>query len=133
MPRLSCWFLRSAFIHLLLGFTLGSLILFHKGISLHPMVWGLLPAHIELVLFGWIIQLIMGVGFWIFPRFRRARGNETLAWLAFGLLNLGLWLIVLNSLFNLYSPIIFWGRLAEVGGIVAFARHAWPRIKRPGV
>ena len=132
MPRLSCWFIRSSFISLILGFTFGSLILFQKGIPFNPQVWRFLPAHIDLVLFGWTIQLIMGVGFWIFPRFGRKRGNEKLAWLAFGLLNFGLWLIVLNSIFNVSNPLNFWGRLAELAGIAAFVTHAWPRIKRPG-
>lgn len=132
MPRLSCWFLRSAFIHLILGFTFGSLILIQKGIPFNPKIWVLLPAHIELVLFGWTVQLIMGVGFWIFPRFRRKRGNERFAWFAFGLINLGLWLTVLNSIFIGSTLITFGGRLAELAGITAFVLHAWPRIKPPG-
>lgn len=31
MPRLSTWFIRSALSHLVLGFTFGGLLLFHKG------------------------------------------------------------------------------------------------------
>jgi len=132
MPRLSRWFVRSAFIYLIIGFTFGGLILIQKGIPFNAKVWRLLPAHIELVLFGWTIQLIMGVGFWIFPRFRRKRGNETLGWIAYGLFNIGIWLSVLTSIFHLYGPLIFGGRLAELAGIAAFVMHAWPRIKRPG-
>ncbi len=127
MPRLSCWFIRAALIYLLLGFTLGSLLLFHKGVPLHPLLWRLLPAHIEFLLFGWMALLIMGVGFWIFPRFWRSRGNVKLAWLAFVLLNIGLWLVVLGS-----GWIFLLGRLAEIAAVVAFALHAWPRLKPPG-
>jgi len=132
MPRLSCWFIRSALLYFALGFTLGGLILFHKGVPLHPLLWQLLPAHIEFLLFGWTVQLVMGVGFWIFPRFRRSRGNEKLAWLAFGLLNLGAWLVGLGPFVSAFAVIPLLGRLAETGAIIAFTVHAWPRIKPPG-
>lgn len=133
MPRLSCWFIRAAFLHLILGFTSGGLLLFHKGVPLYPALWRLLPAHIEFLLFGWTVQLVMGVGFWIFPRFWRSRGNEKPAWLAFGLLNLGVSLVALTPLFSLPLLISLLGRLAEVGAAIAFAWHAWPRLKPPGV
>lgn len=132
MPRLSCWFIRSALLHLLLGFSLGSLILFHKGIPLHPAVWRLLPAHVEFLLFGWTVQLAMGVGFWIFPRFWRSRGNEKPAWLAFGLLNLGVWLAGVGPVLGAPAWLPLVGRLAEAGAALAFAIHTWPRLKPPG-
>ena len=132
MPRLSCWFIRSALLHLALGFTLGGLILLHKGIPLHPFLWRLLPAHIEFLLFGWTLQLVMGVGFWIFPRFRRSRGNEKPAWFAFGLLNIGVWLAGLGPTLAAPAFILLLGRLAEAGAVVAYAAHVWPRLKLPG-
>lgn len=132
MPRLSCWFIRAALLHLALGVTFGSLILFHKGMPVFPLVWRLLPAHIEFLLFGWIVQLIMGVGFWIFPRFWRSRGDERPAWVAFGLLNFGVWLAALGPLLGAPAVIIVVARLAEVAAAVAFVLHAWPRIKPPG-
>lgn len=133
MPRLSCWFIRAALLHLFLGFTFGGLLLFHKGVPLYPALWRFLPAHIEFLFFGWTVQLVMGIGFWIFPRFRRSRGNEKLAWLAFGLLNLGVGLVALATLFTLPPLVSFLGRLAEAGAAIAFAWHAWPRLKPPGV
>jgi hypothetical protein len=92
----------------------------------------LLPAHIEFLLFGWTVQLVMGVGFWIFPRFRRSRGDERPAWLAFGLLNLGVLLIGLGPLLGAPPAVSLIGRLAEVGAVGAFVLHSWPRIKPPG-
>ena len=137
MPRLSCWFIRAALLYLAVGVTMGGLILFHKGIPFYPYIWRLLPAHIEFLLFGWIVQLAMGVGFWIFPRFRRSRGHEKLAWLAFGLLNLGIWLAGVGPVLGASTlagvPLaLLLGRLAEGGAAIAFAAHAWPRIKPPG-
>jgi hypothetical protein len=42
VPRLSCWYVRAFLLYLEVGFTLGTLVLIHKGISLHPMLWRLL-------------------------------------------------------------------------------------------
>jgi len=133
MPRLSSWFVRASFIYLILGFTLGSLLLLHKGLPLHPATWRLLPAHVEFLLLGWTAQLAMGVGFWIFPRFWRSRGDERPAWLAFWLLNAGVWLVAARSMPGVPPLAPFLGRLAEVGAVFSFVLHTWPRIKPPGV
>jgi heme/copper-type cytochrome/quinol oxidase subunit 1 len=131
MPLLSRLFIRAALLYLALGFTLGALLLFHKGISLHPLMWRLLPAHIECLLFGWTVQLAMGVMFWIFPRLGggTSRGNERAAWIAFALLNAGVWLVIAPSWFDLPSWFSFSGRVLEAGAVLSFALHAWPRIK----
>jgi hypothetical protein len=130
MPRLSGWFIRAALIHLALGFTIGALMLANKGVRLHPAMLRLLPLHIEFLLMGWTMQLALGVAFWILPRFLvgRPRGNERIAWLAFGLLNSGVWLVALGSLLAAPAAFVLAGRLAEVGAAVAFGVHLWPRI-----
>lgn len=132
MPRLSCWFIRASLLYLVLGFTFGGLLLIQKGLPLHPALWSLLPAHIEFLLFGWTVQLGMGVGFWIFPRFLGSRGNEKPAWLALGLLNLGVWMVALGPIPGVPDLAPSLGRLAEAGAALAFALHAWPRIKPAG-
>ncbi len=130
MPRLSIWFIRSGLIYLTLGFTLGALMLANKGIPFSPLIWRLLPAHIEFLLIGWVVQLIFGAAFWILPRFSREpkRGNVPLAWLSFILINLGIWASILLPAW----PSIL-GRSLEVLGALAFAAHAWPRVRPLGV
>jgi hypothetical protein len=127
--------LRAALVYLGVGFTFGGLLLFHKGVPLHPILWSLLPAHIEFLLIGWIVQLIMGMAFWILPRFSRGsrRGNVPLAWLAFVLINLGIWLAGLGPAFSSSALLPTLGRAAELTGAAAFALHAWPRVKAAGV
>ena len=131
MPRLTVWYLRSALLSLGIGFTLGALMLVNKGIPFSPFMRNLLPAHIEFLLFGWIVQLIMGVGFWILPRFLHEpkRGNVALAWLAFGLANIGVWLSGLGPLLVKSAWISPAGLLAEALGALAFVLHAWRRVK----
>ena len=130
MPPLTTWYTRSALLHLLLGFTFGALMLANKGIPFNPLLWRLRAAHIELLLLGWLVQLVLGVAYWIVPRFwvQPPRGNRFGAYLAFGLLNLGVWLVALQTLFGLPSLLAFLGRLAEAGAAVAFASHIWPRV-----
>lgn len=135
MPRLSQWIIRTAFIYLLLGFTVGALLLWHKGVPLHPALWGWLPAHIEFLLIGWIVQLTMGVGFWILPRYwqKDRRGKEGYVQIAFVLLNVGIWLVVAYSAFQASRMFLLAGRGAEIGAAVFFALHAWGRtLSREG-
>jgi hypothetical protein len=130
MPRLSQWIIRTAFVYLLLGFTVGALLLTHKGIPLHPALWAWLPAHIEFLLMGWIVQLTLGVAFWILPRYWQPprRPKEIYAKIAFVLLNLGIWLVVAGTTFRAGRWVSFAGRAAEIGAVVFFALHAWKRV-----
>lgn len=100
MPRFSVWGIRLALLHFLLGITFGAILLVNKAIPLHPSLWALLPLHIDFLLMGWIVQLVFGVAYWIFPRFRGEpkRGDPRLAWAALALLNLGVWLLAAASL-----------------------------------
>lgn len=129
MPRLSVWAIRIALLYLVLGFTIGALMLWHKGLPLHPVLWRLLPAHIEFLLFGWTVQLALGIAYWILPRFQSVRGNPVLVWLAIGLLNLGVWLVSVAPFMAAPGTASLYGRSAEIAAAVTFALHAWPRIK----
>jgi len=134
LPRLTVFTLKAGMIYLILGFTLGSLLLFHKGIPLHPILWSLLPAHINFLFFGWMVQLIMGMAFWIFPRFAQApkRGNFKIAWLAVILLNSGIWLIVLSPYFRITTWFVLSGRFALLGSAIVFSYYVWARVKSWG-
>jgi hypothetical protein len=134
MPRLSVWMIRAALVYLGVGFSLGGLLLFNKGIPLSPLVWRLLPAHIDFLLFGWIVQLVMGMAFWILPRFSHMprRGNVPLIWLAGILLNLGIWLVVFGPLVAPQYLAAISGRACEALSAAVFAVHAWPRVKAAG-
>lgn len=129
MPRVSAWFIRASLCHLVAGFAIGALLLASKGLSLATGVWTLRAVHIEMLLVGWIIQLVMGVAVWIFPRvgLRRAPQRSVVsAWVAFTLLNSGVLLVSLGpSLFAV-------GRLLEVAAAASFATHLWGRVA-PGL
>ncbi len=127
MPRLTVWALRGALASLLVGFSLGMLMLANKGVPFWVGAWSLLPAHIELLLVGWLAQLALGVAYWILPRFSGgSRGNTTLAAAAVALLNLGVWLVAFQGLLG---ALLLAGRICEALAGVLFALHAWGRIR----
>lgn len=131
MPRLSVWFVRASLLYLLAGVTFGALLLANKGIAYYPPIWNLFPIHIEFLLVGWLVQLALGVAFWILPRFSRGapRGDERWIRGAFLFLNLGILLTVLQSK---SSYALMSGRLLEVGGILIYLIGTWRRVKPHG-
>ena len=134
MHRLTVWMVRAALVHLGLSFTVGGLILFHKGIPLGGSVWRLWPLHVESALTGWVIQLAMGMAVWILPRWRQAPryGNTRLGWIAFVLLNLGVIAVGVAPWISGLSGLAFAGRLAELLAVSAFVMMIWPRVKPLG-
>jgi hypothetical protein len=130
MPRLSVWLVRASFIHLFLGLTFGGLILANKGIPFAPWTWGLLPAHMEFLLIGWMVQLTMGVAFWILPRFRSGppRGNVNFVWGALVLLNVGIIMIAVQPFIDM-TWLVFTGRILETSAILLFIIASWQRVK----
>ncbi len=130
MPRLSGWFIRAALVYLAVGFTFGALMLAEKGVNFYPTASRILPIHMEVLLVGWLVQLAIGMAFWILPRFPSGppRGNETLVWLAFVLINIGIGCVIADTIFKM--PVLtLIGRAAEVGGVLAFGIGSWRRVR----
>ncbi len=128
MPRVSAWFVRASLCHLVGGFTIGALLLAEKGVPFATGLWTLRPAHVEVLLVGWMVQLVMGVAVWIFPRFaiRRAPQRSVVtAWVAFALLNVS----VMCVAFGCVAP----GRLGEVAAAASFVAHLWGRVSPAGL
>lgn len=134
MPRPSVYFIRTSLIYLLFGFTFGGLLLANKGLIISPAIWMGSSIHIEFDLIGWLVQFVMGVAFWILPRFSKGpiRGNERLSWAAFILINAGILLVASEGMFEANGLILI-GRVFETFALVLFAIGNWRRIKAHGV
>jgi hypothetical protein len=133
MPRLSVWLIRAAMLNLYLGFGLATLLMAYKAFpaELPPQLGGWLLAHVNLLLVGWMVQLAMGVSYWIFPRLaftNTERGRYPYALGAAIGLNGGVWLYVLSTLGA--WP---WGEVLGLGlqvlAMAAYVYHAAPRIR----
>lgn len=138
MPRLSRLFVRSALLHLVIGFGAGTALLCVKAGVADPLLWVWLPAHVDALLAGWMIQLALGVGYWILPRRGAAgRGRMGLAVAAFAFLNAGSALCLGSGVLQYFEPgaavlpALFAGGVAlQMLALCAFAAHAWPRVLR---
>ncbi len=122
--------IRCSFAYLIFGFLLGGILLTHKAYPLHPSVWFLLPIHIEIMLFGWIIQLTLGTAYWILPRFLESpqRGKPVLAVIMVIFLNLGISFVVVDALVSTDIPLKLYGRLLELAAVALFISLHWKRV-----
>jgi hypothetical protein len=122
--------IRAALLHLGVGFLFGGLLLWNKGLPFDGAVWRLLPVHVEMLFFGWMLQLAMGVAFWIAPRFSVAPryGRVRLAYAAFVLTNAG---VVVGSAGQWFAQSVWQlgGRVLLLTAASCFIVHIAPRIK----
>ena len=131
MPRLSVWSLRLSLLYLISGFSLGALMLANKGEPFAAWAWSLLPVHIEVLVFGFVIQFAMGMGYWILPRYPGgSRGTEWVVWASIGLLNAGLWLVSASAWFSLPGGWTALGHALEGVAALLFAAQMWRRIRK---
>ena len=131
MPRLSVFLVRASLIHLGIGFLFGAVILAHKGTATMPWAWQLFQPHHEIMIFGWTMQFVMGISFYILPRFSQRIhrcGTVRLGWTSFWLLNTGVGLVVLASLFN-QEAVILVGRLLSLIAVILYVAMIWSRVK----
>jgi len=131
MPRVSVWMVRAALIHLVIGSTIGAWLLAAKGGAVGTADW-LLPLHAPIVLVGWMVQVTIGVGYWILPRFATGaeRGSTRSPWVIALLLNLGVMIIAAG---HWLSPAVTALGIAAAGlGVVVFVATVGPRVKAFG-
>lgn len=130
MPTPSRWMIRLSFVYLLLGILLGALMLIHKAYFIHAAIWMMLPIHIEVTIFGWIIQLTLGTAYWMLPRFLEGppRGDSRLAYAVIASLNLGIIFVIADSLLSFALPFDLIGRVFELTAVGLFVALHWNRI-----
>jgi hypothetical protein len=137
MYRQARFYIRTALIYLLVAFTVGAALLLNQGLALDGRIGAFTPVFYHLLMVGWATQLIGGVALWMFPPYTRAqpRGNETLGWLAYVALNVGLICRVLGE------PLLAWGvptwptlllaasAVLQVAAVWLLVLQLWPRVK----
>lgn len=130
MPAQSIWMIRISLGYFLIITLIGSLLLVHKVIEIHPVMWALLPAHYEMAIWGWMVQFVLGTAYWIFPRYLnlKPRGSERIAWLIVILLNSGVFLLVIKNLFQISQLFKISGRFLIIASIGFFVSVIWNRV-----
>lgn len=140
MTRASSWLIRASLVHLCAGATLGAWMLAAKAggaPSTGPWVF---PLHVELMLYGWTLQLVFGVAHWILPRLPGRERDEGVGfvWSAALALNIGIVCIAAAALAGphrlaLAGSLEAAGRVLEAAAATLFAAHAWRRVRPYGV
>lgn len=136
MPPLTRWFVKTSFIYLILALIAGLLLILQSTFTWN-FPGGLFPIYIHLFVLGWLTQLIFGVVYWMFPKLsnEKPRGNESLGWWTYGLLNFGLLLRVIAEPIQSTQPNTFSGWTLVAAAVLqflaglAFVINSWGRVK----
>lgn len=137
MPPITRTFIKTALLYFVTALFAGLLVAGYIPFALPAWVAGLTPVYFHLFMVGWVTFLIIGVAYWMFPKFTKAqpRGSDVLAWGVYGLLNSGLLLRVIAEPLQRMQPGPLWGWLLVLSaglqwlGGVAFVLNTWPRVK----
>ncbi len=137
MPRLARWFIKAGLLYFVLALMTGVLYQARTEIDFPSWVNTLNPVYIHLLAVGWITQLIIGVAYWMFPKFTKTqpRGSEILGWAAFILLNIGLILRIISEprVTTRSEPDLGWvlavSAVLQTAAGWLFVINTWSRVK----
>lgn len=135
MPPLSRWLIKCGFVSLALALLLELLQLRPAALLPRLPAAALHLGAIHLLTVGWLLQLIIGVAFWMFPRHptRPPRGDERLGWWALGLINSGLLLRLVGESWRLGFEGPAWplvaSALLQLAGVSVAVLLIWPRVR----
>ena len=137
MPPLTRWFIKTSLVYFIFALTVGLLLAVQGIWSLSLRLAGMFPVYIHLLVEGWLTLLIMGVVFWMFPKYTRdrPRGSEALGWATYILVNVGLIIRVISEPINTQQPAMLWGWLLVTAAVLqwsggmAFVANTWSRVK----
>lgn len=137
MPLLTRWLIRTALVYFVAALVTALALALRPVLNLPEFTRALTPVYFHLLMVGWVTQLIMGVVFWMFPKFTKEnpRRSEPLGWATYTLLNGGLVLRVIGEplLASTEGMLVAWLVVASavmqwLAGM-AFVLNTWARVK----
>ena len=137
MPTLSRWFIKTGLLYLVIGLVMGVVVFAQPVMGWSPMLATLRPVYLHCLFIGWVSQLIMGVGYWMFPKQTKdnPRGSRWLGWGVYITLNLGMALRVVGEPLVVIAPDAGLGWILAAAAIFlllagwGFIFNTWGRIK----
>lgn len=92
MPTLSRWYIKLGMLYFAIGLMMAALLLAQPVMGWSSSFQVVRPVYLHFLFIGWVTQVIMGVGYWMFPKQSKdkPRGSERLGWIVLVLLNIGL-------------------------------------------
>lgn len=137
MPPLTRLFIKTALVYFVTALLIGLILAANALFTLPLVVAALNPIYFHLFMVGWITQLIIGVAYWMFPKFTREqpRGSGRLARITYFCLNVGLWLRLIGEPMLSLQTGKLWGWLVALSALLqwlaglTFVVNTWPRVK----
>ncbi len=140
MYTLARLYIKTALLFFLSGLALGFWVLVLRLQGEPAMMGVLISAHTHLVLFGFVIMLIMGVAYWMFPRPAKddIRYSPKMAELNYWLITIG---TVVRTFGELYYYMTAWkgayalitiGAISQLLSGFVFSWNIWTRIRAIG-
>ncbi|MDL1901156.1 hypothetical protein FBR02_10345 [Anaerolineae bacterium CFX9] len=137
MPKLSRWFIKLGMIYLAAALLMGTLLLLQPVTGISSSVQTLRPVYLHFIFIGWVTQIIMGIGYWMFPKYSKdqPRRSEKVGWGVLISLNIGLLLRAVGE------PAVVLAPQARLGWVLAaaslllllagwgFIFNTWSRIR----
>jgi hypothetical protein len=138
MSKITRWFIKSSLVFFIVALALAVFQAINATWTISTWLNSFAPVYYHLFMVGWVTQLIFGVVIWMFPKYslEKPRGNESLAWATFWLLNVGLTLRLFGEpLIYIYPKIGLLGFtlvlsafLQWLAGLL-FVVNTWSRVK----
>lgn len=134
MPALSVLLVRTALAWLVVGSAAGALLLAAKAAPPPAGVTRLFHLHVEALLIGWMVQLAMGVAWWILPKYPTGpeRGPAAPIVAVWALLNAGVLLAGVARSAGGTDQLVVAARAGELLAAMLFLAAVWPRVKAFG-
>ena len=134
MNRPSVLMVRLALLHLALGSTLGALMLAGKAATALALLAAWRPLHQEMLLVGWLLQLVFGVAYGILPRLpgQPRDSHPARALVCAALLNAGIAAAAAGVQLEM-TGLAVTGRVMELAAALLFATIAWGRVRPYGL
>lgn len=137
MPFLTRLYVKTSLLYLVTATLLALVMALAQVVTLPPPLRFVGPVYFHLFLVGWVTQLIMGIVFWMFPKWSREqpRGNERLTLATYLLLNAGLLLRAVGEPARTADAAPLWGWLLVASAVLqwlagaGFVANTWGRIK----
>lgn len=133
------WMIRTALVCFVLGTLLGLTMFLAHRVPALGWAHAYRGVHVHLILVGGVMQMIMGVALWMFPRRKEPPYWPTAVqgWSLYALLNLG---TLLRSLFGAYHAsslasyvLTLAGTLLQVAALLYFVALAARRVRGPSL
>ena len=137
MPTLSRWFIKIGMLYLVIGLMMGAALLAQPVMGWSSSLQVLRPVYLHFLFIGWVTQVIMGVGYWMFPKYskEKPRGKEWVGWMVLISLNAGMVLRAIGEPAVVLAPQAGLGWTLAVAALLLLAAgwgfifNTWGRIK----